>query len=120
MNPEGKVQVVVRSRRVPIGTVLRTEPVYSLSGLLVGYRPIRSVLFGTSLDEDHRRTIEEAQKLAHSLGMGLEVVDESKSGLLSRFRSALGRGVFRYPSVVVSPSNEMMTSDTPSSLSNGC
>jgi len=120
MSIEGKVQVVVRSRRVPVGTVFRTEPVYSSSGLLVGYRPIKSVLFGTSLDEDHRRTIEEAQKLAYSLGMGLEVVDESRSGLLSRFMSTLRRGVFRYPSVIVSPSTAMMASDSPSSLSNGC
>jgi len=52
--------------------------------------------------------------------MGLEVVDESRSGLLSRFMSTLRRGVFRYPWVVVSPSTAMMASDSPSSLSNGC
>jgi hypothetical protein len=120
MKPEGKIQVLVRSRKVPVGTFLRTEPVYSTSGLLVGYTPITRVLYATSLDQAHRKTIEEAQKLASSLGLGLEVVDESRSGIFARLFSRLNRNGSRYPSVVVSPPMAKATSETSLPLPNGC
>jgi hypothetical protein len=110
----GTVQVVVRSRKVPVGTVMRTEPVYSTSGLLVGWKPRRLVLYGRSLDDGHRRTVEEAEKLACSLGLELEVVDRSGSGPFNRFLSWFGRSGPRHPSIVISPSSVM------ASLSQGC
>jgi hypothetical protein len=119
MKAESVVQVVVRSRRVPIGTVIRTQPVYSANGVLVGSHPSTFVLYGTSLDGEHRRAIEEAQKLACSLGMELEVVDESRSGLLSRFLSRFGING-RSPAVVVPPSPAMAASDPSPTVPNGC
>ena len=101
MSSEGKVRVHVRSRQVPVATVVRTEPVYSPSGVFIGTKPGRMVLYGRSLDDDNRRTIEEAEKLACNLGLGLEVVDESRSGLLWRFLHRIGSNAQGYPSIVV-------------------
>lgn len=104
MSQGGKVQVKVRSRRVPMAVFHRTEPIYSTSGVLVGHRPVTEVLYGTRLDDEHRRTIEGAQRLATYLGLGLEIVDESKLGVLGSLVSRLTGGRGRLPAVVVSPS----------------
>jgi hypothetical protein len=120
MKSEGKIQVVVRSRRVPVGTVLRTEPVYSSSGVLVGFQPSTHVLFGTMLSENHQKTIEEAQKLANNLGLGLEVVDESRSGFVTRVLSRIGRSGLRYSSVRVPPSPHMVLSEAPPTAAQAC
>ncbi len=119
MKAEGKVQVVVRSRRVPVGTFSYSTPFYSASGVLVGSQPHRSVLYGISLDEENRRTIEEAQKLASNLGMGLEVIDESTSGFLSRFLSRLG-GNDRSPAVLVPSLPSIAAPDPSQGLPHGC
>ena len=118
MRSEGRVRVVIRSRKVPIGTMFHTEPVYSASGVLVGSKPSRLVLYGRTLDAGHRRTIEEAEKLASNLGLGLEVVDEARSGLLNRIFSRVGRG--RYHSIVLLPQATMDSALQPSVLSQGC
>jgi hypothetical protein len=118
MKSEGKIQVVVRSRKTPIGTVLRTEPIYSTSGLLVGYRPSVSVLYRTSIDEDHRRTLAEAQKLASSLGIGLEVIDESRLGLLSGLLHGFGLNTKSWTAMM--PSSPKAASDPSPAVSNGC
>ena len=102
MSSEGKVQVLVRSKKIPVASVLRTEPVYSPSGLLVGSKPVRMVLYGTKLDDEQHRAIEQGQKVSRSLGLDLEVVDVSKIGFLGRLRSSLGAGGSG-PRVVVSP-----------------
>jgi hypothetical protein len=114
MKSEGTVQVVVRSRKIPVGTILRTEPIYSASGVLVGWKPSRLVLYGRSLGDGNRRTIREAERLACNLGLELKVVDRSTSGLLNRLLSQLGNGGQRYPSIVVSRTPVM------TSLSHGC
>jgi hypothetical protein len=119
MNPDGKVQVKVRSRRVPVATFQRTEPFYSSSGVLVGYKPVTHVLFGNSLDQEHRRTIAEAQRLASSLGLGLEVVDDSRLGILGRLLSRFNGGIPRHPAVVVSPPTDEMPTDPSPVLTNG-
>ena len=103
MKPEGKVQVVVRSRRVPVGVVCRAEPVYSTSGVLLGSRPSSLVLFGTTLDEEYRRAIDEGQKLSRNLGLDLEIVDSAKNGFLGRILSSLGLSGPGRPIVVVAP-----------------
>ncbi len=120
MKAEGRVQVVVRSHRVPIGTTFHHVPIYSASGVFLGSQPSRVVLYGTSLDEDHRRSIEEAQKLASSLGVGLEVVDESRSGFLTRLVSRLGGNGAKYPAILVSPSPAMVASAPTPALAHGC
>lgn len=104
MKAEGKVQVVVRSRKVPIGTGYHTAPFYSLSGVRVASRASRFVVYGTSLDGEQLRAIDEGQRLACNLGLELEVVDESRSGRLRRMLSYLGVNVSRGADFVVSPS----------------
>ncbi len=120
MRPEGRVQVVVRSRRVPIGTISHVEPIYSMSGVQLGSVPSRLVLYGTSLDEEHQHAIDEAQKLACNLGLGLEVVDESRSGLLGRFMSRIGLSDSRSPTVVVSPAPTAVSPDPSPVAGYGC
>lgn len=88
MSRAGTIQVVVKSRRVPVGMVLHTHPVYTSSGVLVGSRSNRLVLYAQTLAEEDRKTVKEAQKLACNLGLGLNVVYE-KSGLLGGLLSRL-------------------------------
>jgi hypothetical protein len=120
MTPNGKVQVKVRSHRVPIATLRRTEPIYSTSGVLVGSRPVTQVLFGTTLDQEHRRVIDKAQRLACSLGLDLEVVDDSKSGLFSRLMARFSRSTSSYPVVMVSPPAVELTADPSPVFTRGC
>ena len=119
MKPEGRIRVFVRSRRAPVGTVLVTEPVYTTLGTRVGTKSSMRVVYDTVLEESHQRTIEEAEKLASNLGLGFEVVDESKWGLINRL-VRLGRGGTRFPSVVVSPSLGMVASNPSPTLSSRC
>lgn len=119
MKAEGRVQVVVRSRRVPVGTISRTEPIYSASGVLVGSVPTQFVLYGRALDEEHRRAIDEGQRLACNLGLEFEVVDESKTGLFRRMLSFLGGNGSGNASVVVSPSTRGRP-DPPQALTQRC
>jgi hypothetical protein len=112
----GKVQVVVRSRRVPTGTVDVREPVYSgsASGILVCTRSNRIVLYDYVLDEDHKRAIEEGRRLSRRLGLELVVVDVSKQGVLRRMLTSLDFGASRGPTLVVAP--VCSESETPCSI----
>ena len=103
MSSNGKVQVLVRTRRVPIGTATLSTPVYSMSGVLLGSTTSRIVLYGTQLDESHRNAIRESHNLSRKLGLDLEVVDASKSGPLGRLLSLLRRGISRQPAFLVVP-----------------
>ena len=120
MTGQGKVQVVVKSRKVPTGTFIRNEPIFTTSGVLLGYQPRRLVLYETSLDEGQKRTVEGARRLAGSLGLELEVLDESVVGILGRLLSRFNRGSYRYPSAGAHPSRDMISFDAPPALSNGC
>lgn len=102
MISRGKVQVVVASRRAPTRTVSISQPIYTMSGIRIGSRNDLRVVYGSELDQEHERAIEEGRKLANRLGLELEVIDESKSGLLGRMFSSIGRGRPGHPSVVVS------------------
>lgn len=102
MSSNGKVQVLVRTRRVPIGTATLTTPIYSMSGVFLGSTTSRIVLYGTQLDESHRNAIRESHKLSRKLGLDLEVVD-AKSGPLGRLLSLLRRGISRQPAFLVAP-----------------
>ena len=113
MSSNGKVQVLVRSRRVPIGTTVVTTPIYSASGMLLGSDSKRVVIYGTRLDESHRNAIEEGFTLSRKLGLELEVVDAAKSGLLRRVISLVRRGASRQPAFRVAPQAE---EDTTSGL----
>jgi len=117
MSPDGKVTVVVRSRRIPAGVVEVNRKMYSQWGIPMGTITNRLVLYDYVLDEDHQRTIEEASKLARSLCLDLEVVDFGKQGFFGRLLSSIGRRGAGNPTIVVSPATTAMTSDSSPVLS---
>jgi len=112
MSSDGKVRVVVRSRKVPDSVVVFNQTMYSPSGIPMGTRMNRQVLYRYVLDEDHERTIEEASKLARRLCLDLEVIDSGKQGLVGRLMSSLGRRSASNPTVVVSPPAAAIASDS--------
>jgi hypothetical protein len=110
MSADGKVRVVVRSRKVPAQVVEFHQTLYSPLGLPMGTRTNRQVLYTYVLDEDYQRSIEEASKLARSLCLDLEVVDSGKQGFFGRILSSLGRRGASMSTIVVSPQSTLMTS----------
>ena len=80
----GKVQVVVKSQRIPIGTADFSTPIFSISGVSMGTWKRRIVLYESTLNDEHRRAIDEGRKLSCSLGLKLEVVDTSRLNILRR------------------------------------
>ena len=111
MSSDGKVRVVVRSRKVPADVVEFHQAIFSPSGIQMGIRTNRQVLYTYVLDEDHRRTIEEASNLARSLCLDLEVIDSGKQGFFGRLLSSLGRSGANTVSIVVPPPSTSMTSE---------
>ncbi|HUK79583.1 MAG TPA: hypothetical protein VLU91_02840 [Nitrososphaerales archaeon] len=103
MSSGGRVKVVVKSRRVPIRSLEVSHPVFTPSGMLVGATKKRVVVYGFALDEGYRRAIEEGNRLSSSLGLELEVVDTSKSGLLRRVLSHIQRRSLALPTFMVTP-----------------
>ena len=98
-----RVKVVVKSREVPVGRVDVSVPSFAPSGVFVGMHTRRVVLYGTSLDTEHQKAIEEGRRLSETLGLPLEIVDASKSGFFERIRGLFGwRGLDR-PAIVVAP-----------------
>jgi hypothetical protein len=103
MSPEGKVQVRVKSRRVPVRTVEVLEPLFSPSGVFMGTRRSKLVLYDNALNQEHQRAIDEGRRLSCHLGFELEVVDSSRSGFFRRMLSSLGRGASESPALMVAP-----------------
>jgi hypothetical protein len=116
LSSDGKVRVVVKSRKVPSDVVEFHQTMYSPSGIPMGTRRNRQVLYRYVLDEEHQRTIEEASELARRLCLDLEVVDSGKQGLLGRLLSSLGRRGASNPTVVISPPVAAMNSDSSPAL----
>ena len=104
MKPDGKVKVMVKSRRVPAEVVTVSRPVYSASGLPLGTQTERLIRYDYVLDGDHQVAIHDAQRISDALGLDLEIVDASRQGFLGRLLSALGPGRGGRPTIVVSPS----------------
>jgi len=112
MSSDGKVRVVVRSRKVPADVVEFYQKMYSPSGFPMGTRRSRQVLYRYVLDEDYQRTIEEASELARRLCLDLEVVDSGRQGFLGRLLSSFGRGGASNTTVLVSPPLAAVNSDS--------
>ena len=111
MNPEGRVQVMVRSSKVPNGTMEVTVPLFSTSGFPIGFRRDRVVLYDSAFTNDHLRAIEEGQRLSNRLGLKLEVVDLSRSNILRRLLSVFSRSAREQPSLVVTPYSHQTSGD---------
>ncbi len=103
MSPDGKIKVVVRSRRVPTRIIDLGETLYTPSGIPMGTRVRHSLLYDYVLDRDHQRTIEEARKLANSLCLDLEVVDSARLGFFGRLLSSFSLRGAGNLTVVASP-----------------
>ena len=110
MSGAGKVKVVVRSRRVPVRTVEFSSRLNYIqgatspgNGVVPGFQTRRAVIYESVLDDEHRRAIEEGDRLACNLGLELEVIDQSRFGLFRRVLSSLGRDGSGNVGVVVSP-----------------
>lgn len=103
MSPEGKVRVLVRSRRVPVRTVTISRPIVSVGGLIVGTQTTSAIVYDTSYDDQHSRAIRAAKKLSCNLDLDFEIVDRSKSNPIRRLISALAGGQSRSPSLTVEP-----------------
>ncbi len=119
MSPEGKVRVVVRSRRVPTRIVDLSVPEFAPSGVRMGSKTHRVVLYDYILDGDQKKAVDEGRRLSCDLGLELEVVDRSQMGLLKRMLSSFGRNGSSYPMVVVSPSSIAAPSNPSSALTRG-
>jgi hypothetical protein len=113
MSSDGKVRVVVKSRKVPARTVDLSETLYTPSGIPMGKRTNRLVLYDYVLDEDHQRTIQEAHKLARRLCLDLEVIDSARQGVFRRMLSAMGRRGSSSPNIEVSPSSTARPDQSP-------
>jgi hypothetical protein len=103
MSPEGRVQVFVRSRKVPVRRIAIQRPVYSSSGLIVGTQIHYAIVYDTALDYSHQRAIEEARKLSCNLGLDLEVIDRTAANPLRRLVSAVRGGRTPQPILSLSP-----------------
>ncbi len=103
MTTEGRVRVVVRSRKVPVRTVAVNHPIYSSSGTSLGSQTTCGLVYETVLDPRHLRAIEEGRKLSCDLGLELEVVDVSKVNPVRRVLSRLTGGDGLGPSVILTP-----------------
>jgi hypothetical protein len=103
MNPDDKIQVVVRTCQVPVGTIMVAVPTYTTSGVFLGLRTNRAVLFDTMLDDSHQKAIKEGHRLSCKLGLEFEVVDASKLGILKRALLSAQRRTSPGPALLVAP-----------------
>jgi len=103
MSSEGKVQVIVRSKKVPAYMVAYDVPIYGPTPFGVqSFKQRRyETIYESVLDVEDSAAIQEARKLSSSLGLKLEVMDKSKGSLFARLFSALRRADAR-PKVTVS------------------
>jgi hypothetical protein len=113
---EGKVQVVVRSRRVPSRLIYVNRLQITYSGLWLGGDGGRVVLYESILDDEHKRAVEEGKRLADQLGLELEIIDESKSSLIKRALASFGRRL-QSSKLVITPSYSPMGCTCPDSVS---
>ena len=103
MSSGGKVRVMVRTRKVPVGTTIVTKLMFTPSGVFLGSTTSRVTLFDSRLDDAHRTAIKEGRRLSRRLGLDLEVVDASKSNPFRRLLSLVRRGDSLEPVFLVAP-----------------
>jgi hypothetical protein len=103
MSSSGKVRVMVRTRKVPVGTTVVTKPMFTPSGVFLGLGASRVVLFESMLDDADRTAIKEGRRLSRRLGLDLEVVDASRSNPFRRLLSLVRRGDSPEPDFLVAP-----------------
>ena len=116
MKPDGKVRVLVKSRRVPAGTIDVPRTLFSFSGLPLGTATDRLIRYDRFLDEEHQTAVEKARRISDDLGLDLEIVDLGRQGFFGRLLSSLGLGGRGGPTIVVSPSYGASSPEIPQPL----
>ena len=104
MSSKGKVQVVVRSRKVLARTAMIDLSRISYSGVLMPVEKNRVLIYEAALDEDHLKALDDGKRLAEEMGLPFEVVDKSRSNFLRRVASSLGRSPSSSPRLVITRS----------------
>ncbi len=84
----GKIRVVLKSRRVLVGSTTVRNTLYSQNGFPYGVEARRIELYGRIFDEPHLKAMEEGRRLARDLGVELEVVDRSELNPIKRILSS--------------------------------
>jgi hypothetical protein len=112
MSRGGQVRVLVESRQVPVRVLEFQRPVFSASGLLMGTETSRGLVYATSLDDSHRKAIEEGKRLSRNLGLDLKVVDRKNLNPLRRLFSGIS-SVDPKPSLVLATGSIEGTSAPP-------
>ncbi len=84
MSPDGKVRVVVRSRKVPARSFSWQVSSYTIHGIFEESQTRHGVTYERELEPPHLRAVEEAKRLSDSTGLELEVVDLGKQNFLQR------------------------------------
>jgi hypothetical protein len=90
MSASGKVRVVVRSRKEPVGTAVFGRPVFTSHGIF-GTEQRRVILYRSRYEPHDEKAIQEGQRLSSDLGFDLEVVDLGNSNPFKRLALALQR-----------------------------
>ena len=115
MTGDGKVRVVVRSRRTSVRTVEITRSpitpvgaISSPSGILPnsGLHNEKAIIYESALNEEHLRAIDKGQRLACNLGFELEVVDSGRRDFFGRVLTSLDLDWSGRPTIAVSPLSE--------------
>lgn len=109
MSSERTIRVTVASQKVPARTYQVERPVYSVSGIRVGTERHTRVVYERSLDKAHQKILEDARRLSVALGLRLEVVDASESGILRRTLAAVSGDKPGTARFIMSPANEVPT-----------
>ncbi len=88
------------------------RPTYNLSGMKLETQRFTQVVYEKALDPSDQKVLDEARKLSSSLGLKLEVVDRSDSGILGRVAAALSRrgpGTARFVFRLTAPAGNEVT-----------
>ncbi len=85
MSPRGgQIRVVVRSRRIPVALTEFELPSYATLYGFAHQAKRKSIAYEYVLEEEEKRILEEVRDVAQRSGVGLEVIDLGRAGLLSR------------------------------------
>ncbi len=100
MSPRGgQIRVVVRSRRIPVALTEFELPSYTTLYGFAHQARRKTIAYEYVLEEEEKRILEEVRDVAQRSGVGLEVIDLGRAGVLSR----IFRRLFRWSTVRPTP-----------------
>ena len=90
MSSTGKVRVVVRSRKVPVGMTTFERPIFTSHGIF-GKELRQAIVYKSIFDPRDEQALQDGRKLSSDYGLELEVVDLGKSSPIKRIALSLLR-----------------------------